>query len=334
MKRFFLIAVLVQAAFGRAYGDPASDERELTQLVKDLNAAVAKADASFLERVLHQDYVHHDQRGLAENRSQYVENRKTGRVAYNVLEWNDIKVRLYGDTAIVTGRATAKGKDQHGAFDDQRLFTRVFVGRTGAGSLSIPTQHPSSSPQRGRPRKAQRANSREPADDERELAQLVKDLNRAIVEGDIAFLDRILHQDYIHFRPRGTVENRAEYLENRKTARVDYESLVANDFKVRVYGDTAVVTYRTAAKGKDQEGAIDEERLCDPLVCSSGRALAARAHPGDAHPEALTDLREENKRRHESYRRPNLGSKSEPATPPLLAAGLVFLSAATRRGTS
>ena len=85
MKHFFLIAVLLLAACGRAFGDPASDERELTQLVKDLNAAVVKADVAFLERVLHQDYVHHRPRGTVENRAQYLENRKTGRVDYESL---------------------------------------------------------------------------------------------------------------------------------------------------------------------------------------------------------------------------------------------------------
>jgi ketosteroid isomerase-like protein len=93
------------------------------------------------------------------------------------------------------------------------------------------------------------------------LTQLVKDLNAAIVKADVAFLERVLHPDYIHYRPRGTVENRAQYLENRKTGRVNFESLVADDVKVRFYGDTAIMTYRSTAKGKDQQGAIDEQRL-------------------------------------------------------------------------
>jgi ketosteroid isomerase-like protein len=98
------------------------------------------------------------------------------------------------------------------------------------------------------------------AEPERELTQLVKDFNAALVKADIAFLERALHEDYTHHRPRGTVENRAQYLENRKARRVDFESLLADEIKVRVYGDTAVVTYRSTAKGKDQQGAIDEQR--------------------------------------------------------------------------
>ena len=135
MKHLFTIAVLLLAACGGVRGDVASDERELKQLVKDLNAAIAKADVAFLERVLHEDYVHHRPRGTAENRSQYLENRKTGRVAYEVLDWDEVKVRLYGDTAIVTYRSTAKGKDQQGTIDGQRLWTRVFVRRDGSWQL-------------------------------------------------------------------------------------------------------------------------------------------------------------------------------------------------------
>ena len=131
MKNPFSIAVLMLAACGQAIGDSASDERELVQLIKDLNVAVVRADLAFLERVLHKDYVHHRPRGNAENRAEYLENRKTGRVDFESLASDEIKVRLFGDTAIVTGRSTAKGKDQHGAFDDQRLWTRVFLRRDG-----------------------------------------------------------------------------------------------------------------------------------------------------------------------------------------------------------
>ena len=131
MKHHFAIAVVLLAACGRAFGDSASDERELMQLVKDFNRAVLKGDVAAQERILHEDYEHYGSRGTVENRSQYLENRKTGRITYEALEWDDIKVRLYGDTAIVTGHSTAKGKDEKGAFDDQRLFTIVFLRRDG-----------------------------------------------------------------------------------------------------------------------------------------------------------------------------------------------------------
>ena len=109
--------------------DPARDERELTQLVKDLNAAVVKRDFAFLERALHEDYAHHRPRGTVENRAQYLENRKARRVDFESLVPDEIKVRVFGDAAVVTGRSTAKGKDQNGTMDEQRRWTRVLVRR-------------------------------------------------------------------------------------------------------------------------------------------------------------------------------------------------------------
>jgi ketosteroid isomerase-like protein len=116
-------------------GDPARDERELAQLVKDLNVANVKADVAFLERVLHEDYTHHRPRGTVENRAQYLENRKARRVEFESLVADEIRARVYGDTAVVTGRSTAKGKDPQGVMDEQRRWTRVFVRRDGRWQL-------------------------------------------------------------------------------------------------------------------------------------------------------------------------------------------------------
>src|SRR5262249_11325501 len=120
-----------ETAMTQPFGDRARDERELTQLVKDLNEAVVKADIAALERVLHQDYVHHRPRGTVEDRTQYLENRKARRVDFQSLVADEINIRVYGDTALVTGRSTAKGKDQHGHMDEQRRWTRVLVRRDG-----------------------------------------------------------------------------------------------------------------------------------------------------------------------------------------------------------
>ena len=135
MKRLLAIAILILATCAPAFGDQASDERELIQLLKDLNAAIVKPDIAFLEQILDPDYTHYRPHGNIENRAQYLENRKTGHVDFDSLVADDIKVRVYGDTAIVTYRSTAKGKDQDGAINEQRLWTRVFVRKGGHWKL-------------------------------------------------------------------------------------------------------------------------------------------------------------------------------------------------------
>ena len=135
MKHLFVTAVLLLAACSWAVADTARDERELTKLVNDLNAAIVKPDIAFLERVLAKDYVHYRPHGDVETRAQYLEDRKSGSVDFDSLVADEIKVRVYGDTAIVAYRSTAKGKDKDGAIDEQRRWTRVFVRKDGKWQL-------------------------------------------------------------------------------------------------------------------------------------------------------------------------------------------------------
>jgi ketosteroid isomerase-like protein len=135
MKDIFAIGVLLVATCGSTFCYQASDERELTQLVKDLNAAIVKPDIAFLERVLDKDYVHYRTHGNVETRAPYLEDRKNGSVDFDSLVADDTKIRVFGDTAIVSYRSTAKGKDKYGAIDEQRRWTRVFVREEGRWQL-------------------------------------------------------------------------------------------------------------------------------------------------------------------------------------------------------
>ena len=98
----------------------------------------------------------------------------------------------------------------------------------------------------------------DPARDERELTQLVKDNNEAVVKADVAVLERALHEDYVHHRPRGTVEDRSQYLENRKARRVDFESLCPP----RIGGEPGV---RGPAWGGESHRPISSDSVNSPV---------------------------------------------------------------------
>ena len=76
MKLFFTITVLLLAPYGRAFGNPASDERELTQLVKELNAALVKADIAFLRESCTKTIPISARTASSRMRAQYLKNRK------------------------------------------------------------------------------------------------------------------------------------------------------------------------------------------------------------------------------------------------------------------
>lgn len=46
-------------------------------------------------------------------------------------ELSDVKVRVHGDTAVVTGRLHRVGKGKNGNFDRNFMFPNTFVKRDG-----------------------------------------------------------------------------------------------------------------------------------------------------------------------------------------------------------
>ena len=133
----FLLSVtafLFLAAAARA--DVAADERDLRTLTADIQAAVVKEDVAFLEGVLHGDYVHTRPNGVVWDRAGFLESIRQDEsqpnVNYEKLTTTDITVRLYGDTAVLTGRSGLASDDASGRLAGETHWTRVFVRQGGA----------------------------------------------------------------------------------------------------------------------------------------------------------------------------------------------------------
>lgn len=89
-----------------------------------------ESDRASLERILADDFVHVVPQGVFLNREQHLEwalkyplpaNRRT--------RFEDLRVRVYGDTAVATG--IVDNSDAAGADVRRTVFTDVFVYRTG-----------------------------------------------------------------------------------------------------------------------------------------------------------------------------------------------------------
>lgn len=93
---------------------------------------------------------------------------------------------------------------------------------------------------------------------EQEIIKLENGWNDAMVKRDLTFLDRILADDWMGGQSDGTVITKVELLANINSGDYLPTSLVLNDYKVRIYGDTAVVichfTEKSMTKGKDTSG--------------------------------------------------------------------------------
>lgn len=137
MRRFQrAAAILVLVGLtAPALADVAGDERDLKQLTADIQAAVVSENLAFLEATLHPDYVHTRPNGIVTDRAGFLASVKRDKaepnVNYDKLTSTDVAVRVYGDTAVLTGRSGIASKDASGRLDGETRWTRVFVRQDG-----------------------------------------------------------------------------------------------------------------------------------------------------------------------------------------------------------
>jgi len=109
----------------------ANVEEELKKLETDRAAAAVKGDVATLEKQTADDYTFINMYGQMSDKSQMVNAFKTGLTKLTSNEPSDMKVRVYGNTAVITGKADVKGtlggKDTNG----QIMFTRVYLKKNG-----------------------------------------------------------------------------------------------------------------------------------------------------------------------------------------------------------
>ncbi len=112
-------------------------EQELMRLEKDSAAAAVKGDTTFLDRHTAANYIGTDPIGGVADRAMMMAGAKAGDPKFESLDLDDLSVRMAGkDAAVVTGRATVKGKLKNGMdISGQYRFTDVWVRQDGHWQL-------------------------------------------------------------------------------------------------------------------------------------------------------------------------------------------------------
>lgn len=72
---------------------------------------------------------------------------------------------------------------------------------------------------------------------------------QAVLTNDVPALSKMLADDYLGISPNGTLETKGDVLAARRAGHTELTELNLSDIKIRVYGNTAVVTSRAALVG-------------------------------------------------------------------------------------
>ena len=106
-------------------------QEQLKKLETDRSAAVVKGDVETLEKQTSEDYTLINMNGQMSDKSQMVNAFKTGQTKLTSDDLSDLKVRVYGNTAVITGKADVKGTLGGNDATGQIMFTRVYVKKGG-----------------------------------------------------------------------------------------------------------------------------------------------------------------------------------------------------------
>ncbi len=118
------------------------------------------------------------------------------------------------------------------------------------------------------------ARAQEPvrAADEAELIRLEVDWDRAFLQNDVVFIDRVLAREFVAVYPDGSKGDRAKELANAAAFNLKIDSSTLDDFTIQVHGDTAVVWFRRSLVGPSKGERLEVTyRYLDVFVRRDGR---------------------------------------------------------------
>jgi ketosteroid isomerase-like protein len=100
---------------------------ELLKLEKQFADAVARNDAEAIDKIVAEDWVIIDPDGSITDKARFLGVIKSGDLSHELMESTDMRVRVYGDAAVVTALTTTKGKFMGQDFSSCERATDVFV---------------------------------------------------------------------------------------------------------------------------------------------------------------------------------------------------------------
>ena len=124
----FSIAVKAQTP---AQTETGGVEQELIKLEKELADAWVKRDVALFDRVIADDYTWTAPYGIVSTKAQSLATLKSGEDVVTSWVVDEMKVRVYGDAAVVTGRSTIKETYKGEDVSGQYRWTDTWVKRAG-----------------------------------------------------------------------------------------------------------------------------------------------------------------------------------------------------------
>jgi ketosteroid isomerase-like protein len=109
----------------------------------------------------------------------------------------------------------------------------------------------------------------------------------AYERNDAAAIDSLVHDSYTLTDSKGVITGKADDLRDARTRAIEFTTFHNEDMKVRIFGNSAVVTGRTILKGRAKDGsAVDiEVQFTDTVILIDGRWRIVAGHVSRLKPK-------------------------------------------------
>jgi ketosteroid isomerase-like protein len=143
MRRTFVMTILLLTAAPIALAQEQSARRDqrrsVEQVIRKLDheriQAQIGADAVALDRIYANDFIGIGPSGRVRTKPQVISDFTSGDLKFQSITTDDVRVRVYGNTAVETGRSIMSGQDKGKTVPRDNRFTRVWVKQQGRWRL-------------------------------------------------------------------------------------------------------------------------------------------------------------------------------------------------------
>jgi hypothetical protein len=143
MKRIIVVALVTIAAASVAAGQCGRTGKmvranpvvtAIKRLETERNKALVAGDVAAIGRLYADDYSS-VVASTSRNKAEVLADLKSGALKLDASDNDETNVRVYGNTAVVTGKTTSKVHDRGADTSGQSYFTRVYVNQMGRWRL-------------------------------------------------------------------------------------------------------------------------------------------------------------------------------------------------------
>lgn len=139
MKRSLIIGSLLLAAVSPHAQPQNPSQRGVVEEIKKVDReriqAQVNADAVALDRLYADDFIGVGPSGTVRMKKDVLSDFTSGRLKFQSITTDDVRIRVYGNAAVETGLSTMKGQDAGKVVPEENRFTRVWIKQGGRWRL-------------------------------------------------------------------------------------------------------------------------------------------------------------------------------------------------------